>query len=397
MNKKEVSEIKKQFKQENDHMVVNKIATYYVHKNEADEGQVRIMADYETSDAVQKYIPSTEADYYFDICKKTLSGQLGKSLIEYPVPLEELQDEGKCKKLSDLLQSNLNNKDLLTEYVKSFAENYTFAGDYVLCITHCTYDVPQKKKSRDEVEDEAADTENIVYNFMVVSICPMEYSDFGLAYKKDAQILQHDVCDYKFVRPPVSGFLFPVFNNRTADVNSVLCFFKNKKEPDTCLVENILGCKMALSSEDEKNKFNDLLTKVAAEKSLSNNLAVDYSITQEIHSQISDLIAKTSANTEITELDCEQIKDILRDSGISDDKLADFDEEYAHIIGQDVKLKAVNVINATKMDIKSPDVVINVKSNKSDRVVAQTVNGKKCLVIALDEDVEINGLNVKVK
>ena len=64
----------------------------------------------------------------------------------------------------------------------------------------------------------------------------------------------------------------------------------------------------------------------------------------------------------------------------------------------DVSLKAVNVINTSKMDIKSADVIINVKANKTDKVVAKNIDGKRCLVVELDDnEVQINGLDIDIK
>ena len=46
------------------------------------------------------------------------------------------------------------------------------------------------------------------------------------------------------------------------------------------------------------------------------------------------------------------------------------------------------------MNIKSPDIVINVKNDSLDRVKSQTIDGHKCIVIEINENIEINGLNV---
>ena len=61
------------------------------------------------------------------------------------------------------------------------------------------------------------------------------------------------------------------------------------------------------------------------------------------------------------------------------------------------QFKATNVINASKLDIKSPDIVINVKTDKTDKITAKQIDGKRCLVVELDDTVNINGLNVSIK
>ena len=91
------------------------------------------------------------------------------------------------------------------------------------------------------------------------------------------------------------------------------------------------------------------------------------------------------------------------------EEVAEIDEEEKGILPKEVskeqaleiyknyQFKAVNAINASKLNIKSPDVVINVNSDASDKVTAQIIDGKKCLVVELDENVDINGLNVRIK
>ena len=49
------------------------------------------------------------------------------------------------------------------------------------------------------------------------------------------------------------------------------------------------------------------------------------------------------------------------------------------------------------MKVKSPDIKINVKPKASNKVSAKMVDGKRCLVVQLDDTVEVNGLDVSVK
>jgi len=392
MNKKEIAEIQKQFKPDNDLFVINRVATCCVtRRSEILYKSVRKFAGF-AADSKKDYIPTLECDQYLDIFKKTLSGSIGKSLIEFEFPYEQEQNNGAQVKLYNLLKDGFKDEDMVNDYIQYIIDNYDEPSDYTIIMAHCTYSVPNKNDN--DEHDEVDDTE--VFNFILASICPMGLGDMCLFYNEDEKELTHKPNTEKIAKPPIAGFMFPTFDDRAADVNHVLYFSKNAKEPIKKIVEDVLGCTFGLTSEDEKTIFNNLLTKVAATSKGTAAPAVPYEVAQNVHSQITDIVLKSSAESETPKLTKTQIKKIFQESGVDEDKLENFDETYKSIVGDTMELKAVNVIDTSKMGIKSPDVVVNVKSTKSDKVSAQIINGKKCLVICLDEDVEINGLNVKV-
>ena len=55
---------------------------------------------------------------------------------------------------------------------------------------------------------------------------------------------------------------------------------------------------------------------------------------------------------------------------------------------------AGNITETRKFNIKTPDVTIKVNPDRMDLVETRFIDGRKCLVIAVDEYVEINGVNV---
>ena len=88
-----------------------------------------------------------------------------------------------------------------------------------------------------------------------------------------------------------------------------------------------------------------------------------------------------------------EIKKILERSGVAEEKLEDFDSIYEQELGE-LELKPVNMIDSNKLGIKIPDITVNVKASASDKVSTQIVNGKKCLVVEIDDSLEVNGLAV---
>ena len=53
------------------------------------------------------------------------------------------------------------------------------------------------------------------------------------------------------------------------------------------------------------------------------------------------------------------------------------------------------MVNTKKFEIKTPDIVIQVNPERTDLVETRIIDGRQCLVIAVDDHVEINGINAR--
>ena len=56
---------------------------------------------------------------------------------------------------------------------------------------------------------------------------------------------------------------------------------------------------------------------------------------------------------------------------------------------------ATNVANVRKFNIETPDVVIKVNPDRTDLIESRMIDGKKCLVITVNDRIEVNGINVR--
>ena len=83
-------------------------------------------------------------------------------------------------------------------------------------------------------------------------------------------------------------------------------------------------------------------------------------------------------------------------SGVPDEKLEDFEKDFDETVGAKTSLLASNLTNTKKFNIRTPDIVINVNPERTDLVNIQMIDGRKCLVIPVDDQVEVNGMEVKV-
>ena len=94
-------------------------------------------------------------------------------------------------------------------------------------------------------------------------------------------------------------------------------------------------------------------------------------------------------------MDKTEVKSLLAKSGASNEHLENFDENFETSAGEKASLLASNVTNTRKFQIKTPDIVIQVNPSRADLVETRVIDGRPCLVIAVDDHVEVNGINVR--
>ena len=211
MNKKETLEIRKQFTNEN--CAITRICGCYVDA----EKQIRT----ELKEAFLS-LPEEEMFKYFDIFRKTLSGTLGKNLLNLEFPLKQEMPDGTQAWLLKLRDSRLTDDALLDAFYEKIIQSYVYGENYYIILIHAAYDIPQKARDGMEMFDASDDT----YEYLLCSICPVKLSKAGLCYNAEKNSIEDRIRDW-IVDVPAAGFLFPAFNDRNTDLHSMLYYTKN--------------------------------------------------------------------------------------------------------------------------------------------------------------------------
>jgi hypothetical protein len=86
---------------------------------------------------------------------------------------------------------------------------------------------------------------------------------------------------------------------------------------------------------------------------------------------------------------------ILWESGISQQKLEHLPKVYETALGEK-ELTCANLVDK-KTVLSVPGVTVNISKEGMDKVRTQTVGGKKCLVIELDDKMSVNGLETAIE
>lgn len=171
-------------------------------------------------------LPEEEAFKYFDIFKKTLSGSIGKNMLNMEFPLDAEMPGGTQEFLLKLRDSRLEDDMLLEEFYDKVIATYEYAENYYIILIHAAYDVPGR--TSDDLEmDDASDE---VYQHILMSICPVSLSKAGLSYNVEENCIQDRIRDW-IVDKPDKGFLFPAFNDRSTDLHSALLHQEIRRPP----------------------------------------------------------------------------------------------------------------------------------------------------------------------
>jgi len=372
MTKKEISEIKRLYTPSN--CSITRICGCYVDGEKSKKTEMK---------EAFLSLPEDDMFKYFDILRKSLSGTLGKNLLNLEFPLDTEMEGGPQEFLLRLRSSKLQDEELLESFYDRVIETYDYMGNYLILLVHDAYDIPGKTSdglSMDDASDE-------VYSYILCCICPVDLSKPGLSYNEVQNTFQNRVRDW-VVRMPELGFLFPAFNDRAADIHSTLYYSRDADDLHDSLIEQLLGCPLPLAAEYQKESFQAII-----EKTLDDDCY--YETVRTIHENLSEMLEEHKDEPEPLMLDKYQVKSLLQASGVEDEKLQDFDRCFEETAGERAAILASNVVNTRAFEVKTPDIIIKVNPDRTDLVQTRVIDGRQCLVIEIDGSIEVNGIVVK--
>ena len=327
-------------------------------------------------------LPEEEKHKYFDIFKKTLSGTPGKNLLDMKFNVDAYASDGARTKLFALRDSELKEETLLDEFYDRVITSYNYPGNYLILLINQVYDVPGKTSDGIEMED-ASDE---VYSYILCSICHVTLSKPGLGYNEENNEF-HDLRQFHMVDVPDIGFLFPAFNDRSEDDDSVLFYTKDADDFQSSFLSYVLDCNVPMPAADQKETFQNIVSETLGED-------CDYETIRNIHDNLNEMIEEAKGASELATLDKNTARQLLEKSGVKEEKLEDFEEHFEMAAGEDGKMLAANVAETRKFEVKTPDVVVKVNPDKTDLVRTMVIGDKQCIVIEIDEHLEVNGICV---
>ena len=403
MEKKEVLELKRRLKKES--CTISKLAGCYV--NSSKEKVVTFTDDFLS-------LSEEEIFKYLEIANKTLSGTVGNNLMELSFPDDE---NGMQKSMLALKNSKLSDEAVLNGFYDRVISSFKYEGHYLIVLFYDIYDVP--KKTTDGIK---LDESEEVYDYIICSICPVRLTKAGLGYLEKEKKIAPRIRDW-MVEATDTGFIYPAFSDRSTDIHHIMVYAKKPQDPHKEFWEEALGCGSRYTAAEKKQAFSNMVVaRVGAEKEDLPDIIAD------VHEAIADHISHEEAihgeGTPVI-MSAPVIEEVLGDSGIEPERAHRIADDYGKLFTDeedvptaqdllDTKILKNSDLRAEKRELQKEvielnrklteagitddddrevAVVLRVSEEKEEEIRTQFVDGRRCIVIPLedDESASING------
>ena len=161
-------------------------------------------------------LDQTDTKRNLEMAKTIPFSTTNEQLKEYDFSLGEARKNSMWSLLSALKQNNLRDDALLSIFYEVVGETYKTDKEYSIFVFSGSYDVPVKGTDGAWMEGSEE-----VYDFLICAIAPLEGQ-------------------YEPGKPEF-GFLFPAFVDRSSDSNTIDIYNIDPDNPQTDLMNKILG------------------------------------------------------------------------------------------------------------------------------------------------------------
>ncbi len=377
MNQKELREIRKRFTLDKDS--ISHVYGCYV--NAAKDIVARM-------DMSMGLMEQEEAELYLKLLKKSISGTLGKNLLDIEFSTKQVEDSDEHRLLQALRQSHLRDEDMRELFYKRVIESLDFGDDsYVILLATDSYDIPFKGHD-DEIWEEGS---NEVFDYIICCICPVKDAKASLRYFAEEQNFRGASSGHVLGNPEL-GFMFPSFDDRSTNIYNALYYSRGLVDIHHEFIDGIFNIeKSPMSAGAQQHAFTDVLC-----ESLGEDCSLD--VVKAVHGQIRQqlLVHKESKDPEVPELFVEDLDDVLKHSGVPEEKVEVFNEACRKEFGDQSILNPINVMESKKFEMKTPEVKITVDPEYTYLITTQEIDGSQYLLIPAGEGVTVNGIDISV-
>ena len=375
MNEKEIAELRRRFRA--DKSSISRVRGCYV--NEKRE----IISQFDQSLGI---LGQTESEQLLSTLRKTLSGTLGKNLLDIPFDTRQVVEGDQHKLLMTLRNSALRDEEAVSAFYQRVIQSLDLEGNYLILLVQDDYDVPYRSKD-DQRQDDASSE---VFRYILCSICPVKQTKEALSYYVYENAFHSISADW-VVSAPEMGFLFPSFDERSTNLYDALYYCKDTSQTHPDFVEAVFHAPAPMPATEQMETFQALL-----EDTLSDECR--YQVVQSVHGQLREMIEEHKANKveEPLVVDKGTVRRVLEHSGVSEEHVEAFEERYDDAFGANADLSPRNLVDTKQLEITTPDVTIKVSPDRGDLVETRLIDGARYILIRAEEGVAVNGVPIQI-
>ncbi|MCM2983676.1 DUF4317 domain-containing protein [Niallia circulans] len=382
MNKKDIANIRKQFKMNNDLLRITDMFNVYVMKESSDifhyQSQPFGMLDQD------------QQELFLHNFKKLLAGNLDEKLFELKFQ-REAENNSQLILHKGLLSSETEDwKEQMLLLVDKMLNSRQYDKDIVITFIRGEYLKPKKRRGE---ESEESDRDTVFsHPFILCSINNTQEPKKELLFDYVEKEFKYNIVVDPIINlnAPMGGFLFPSFTDNAADVNHILYAAGKIHEPDYQFIEEVLNGEEMMTAQDDKIVFEEIIKDVTGDQLSTSTLS-------NVYEEINRMIVENEEE-EVPKLDSKDVEQVLKMSGVEDISPEKVEFAFKKIIDDDkYELKASNILpKFTSKSIKISTKIANIAISPPDlRYVKQIeFSGKRYLMIEVEEDTVIEGFTM---
>ena len=324
-----------------------------------------------------------EAEKYLSLLKKTMSGSLGRNLVDVVFSTEQVMDSDEYRLLSALRESELKSGEIREEFYRKVIDSLDMGdSNYVILLAYDAYDVPTRSR-----DGEAVDSDTM-YRYILCCVCPVKDGKLELGYFPGENEF-HSCAPGQIVAPPELGFLFPAFDDRAANIYNALTYARKPDELHQEFLDAIFHTEPPMSAGEQREAFQ-----TALREGLEGACGLE--VVQAVHERLTAKIEehRETKDPEPLAVTAKDVAAILRDCGAEEPQITAFCEKCGELFGEGAALSPANLIDSKRFEVKAADVTIAVPPEQSYLVETRIIDGKKYLLIPAGEGLEVNGMPV---
>lgn len=373
MNEREIAEIRRRMRPEKNN--IGRIRCCYVNDNH------NIISNF---DQILGLISSNEAEEILSLLRKTLSGTIGRNLINIEFSNQQVLDSEEHKLLSTLRDSSLSNEEAVSKLFEKIIASLEIEGSYFIILAKDTYDIFKY----DENGEKSESTET--FSYILCAVCPIKNAKPKLGYNISEKKFKNIIND-SVITSPELGFMFPAYENHSANIYSALFYTHDTSVSYENVVGELFKSTLPMPAEEQTESIASILNGTVAEN-------CDLELVKSVQSQLIEIAEDHKVNKEENPLllSVKDVEGVLRCSGVKEDIVESFSEKLKADLGENTTLPPANILNIKKLEVRTPDVTVKVNPEVSDLVETRIIDGTKYILIRADGDVEVNGIKINI-
>lgn len=373
MNEKEIAEIRRRFRADKSN--ITHVRGCYV--NEKKE----IVSSFYQPVAL---LPQAESEALLTILKKTLTGTLGKNLVDISFATQQVVDGPEHKLLMGLRANALRDSAGVDALFQQIIQALDMEGNYLILLTCDAYDVPYRGKDGEDFDDGATE----VYTYILCSVCPVKMTKPALSFAVHDNAF-HNLSPDWVIAPPELGFLFPAFDERSTNLYGALYYTRDEKNNHPQFAKAVFNAPLLMPAAAQRDTFHTIL-----EESLAEDCR--YQVVQAVNDQLRELIAehKESKVREPLTISGGAMGQMLTHCGVTEERADDFAQRYSDAFGPDTRLSPRNLADTRQLEIAAGEVKIQVSAQRGDLVQTRLIDGERYILIRAEDMVTVNGVPI---